>query len=85
MNLMEGLKEICNLTSPETLRDQNVCCVTIHAMDFEGHAITRVSGHFLDLMIMLDILIDDIAEQSHGTLTRDNIIAYLQLNTEKEE
>lgn len=85
MNLMEGLNEICKLASPETLIDQNVCCLIIHAMDFEGHDITRVSGNFLDLMDMLDIMIDHIAEHSNGTLTRTNIIAYLQLYTEKEE
>lgn len=85
MNLMDGLNEICKLSSPETLRDQNVNCLIIHAIDFDGHGITRVSGNFLDLMVMLDIMIDHIAEHSNGTLTRDNIIAYLQLYTEKEE
>lgn len=85
MNLMEGLNEICKLTSPETLEDNNISCLVINAIDNNGNGITRVSGSFLDLMALLDMMIDHIAKHSNGTLTRANIVNYLQLYTEKEE
>ncbi len=85
MKLMEGLDAICNLASPETLRNQNVSCLFIHAMDFDGHGISRVSGDFFDLMVMLDIMIDHIAEHSHGSITRAGIIRYLMLDKERRE
>lgn len=85
MNLMDGLNEICKLTSPETLEDENISCLVITCVDKNGNGIIRVSGNFLELMDLLDMMINHIAKHSKGTLTRTRILDALQLYTKKEE
>ena len=85
MKLIEGLKEICKLASPETLEDNNIRCLVIKALDNQGNYISRVSGSFVDILATLDMMIDHITKLSYGTLSRQQIIEYLQIYTDKKE
>ena len=85
MNLMNGLSEICKLASPETLEDNNIICLVINAIDNQGNCISRISGSFFDILATLDMMIDHIIKHSYGTLSRQRIIEYLQIYTDKKE